>query len=347
MHLSPLRLGWWLSTAVIALASHAVDAGTIRDDRDPALYTSLASDPAYQSVGLLQVSVFEEGQPAVGSATLVAPDWVLTAAHVVEGGRAINFTVGGQTYVANRWVSHPKYTGNLITGYDLALVQLSQAVSDVVPAQIYRKRKERTSLATFVGFGRTGNGLTGDITDDRLKRAGTNIVDGQLKRDNKGFLKVIEKLPSTARTFAVDFDSPSNPLESRMGSELPTDLEYLISRGDSGGGVFIDDPNDLSGPLLAGIHSFGEIFDERDDSDYGDLTGHTRVSSYKGWIDKTITQAGFQRKLNFITPTVSTPSAFSDPTARSLPATAIPEPAATLSLLASATILALRRRQRA
>ena len=217
----------------------------------------------------------------------------------------------------------------------------------MLPAQIYRKKKERNSLATFVGFGRTGDGLIGDTSDDRLKRAGTNLIDGQLKRDNKGFLKVLEKLSSTARTFAVDFDSPINPFESRMGSDVPSDLEYLIARGDSGGGVFVDDPNDLSGPLLAGIHSFGEIFDERDDSDYGDLTGHTRVSTYKGFIDKTITKPGFQSKLNFITPTVSIPIAMSNPSARSIPATPIPEPGVVaLATLAGLFSLGRRRRRR-
>lgn len=333
-----------LLVLLIALIPVTAHAGTIRHDRDPALYTTLAADSAFQSVGLLEVGVFEVGQPAVGSATLVAPDWVLTAAHVVEGGKAINFTVGGQTYSASRWVSHPKYSGNLLSGYDLALVQLSGPVADVLPAQIYRKKKERNATGTFVGFGRSGTGLTGDTIDDRVKRAGTNIIDGQLKQDRSGLLKVVEKLPSTARTFAVDFDSPSNPLESRMGSDVPTDLELLIARGDSGGGVFIDDPNDLSGPLLAGIHSFGEIFDERDDSDYGDVTGHTRVSTYKGWIDKTITQPGFQRKLQFISPTTTLPSSTPvDASARSLPAV-VPEPAA-LSLVAVATLLLARRRR--
>ncbi|MDB5296739.1 MAG: hypothetical protein JWO31_2722, partial [Phycisphaerales bacterium] len=71
--------------------------GTIRDDRDPALYTALGADPAYQAVGLVSVDVFEEGQPAIGSGTLISPDWVMTAAHVVEGGKAVRFDVGGQT----------------------------------------------------------------------------------------------------------------------------------------------------------------------------------------------------------------------------------------------------------
>lgn len=351
MSLPRLRHAYFSVVLVAAACGGQVIAGTIRDDRDPALYTSLALEPSYQAVGLLEVNVFEEGTPAVGSATLVAPDWVLTAAHVVEASptqpKAVQFTVGGQSYAASRWVLHPKYDGSsLIKGFDLALVQLSQPVLDVTPAQIYRKKKERGMEGTFVGFGRTGTGISGDTVDDRLKRAGTNIIDGQLKRDNRGFLKAIDRLGSGAKTFAVDFDSPSNPLESRLGGPTPVDLEYLISRGDSGGGVFIDDPNDLSGPLLAGINSFGEIFDERDDSDYGDLTGHTRVSSFKSWIDKTITRQGFQRKLHFVSPSQAFVSAGLDPAARSIGATSIPEPTGLL-VIVGATALLLRRPRKA
>src|SRR5687767_1484213 len=86
--------------AVVLLAPPAL-AGTMRHDVDFSRYSSLGADPLYQSVGLMEVAIFEEGQPAAGSGTLVAPDWVLTAAHVVQGGKAINFTVGGQTFTAS------------------------------------------------------------------------------------------------------------------------------------------------------------------------------------------------------------------------------------------------------
>ena len=59
-----------------------------------------------------------------------------------------------------------------------------------------------------------------------------------------------------------------------------TELEFLISPGDSGGGLFIDQK-------LAGIHSYVYATDGKSDSDYGDVGCSTRVSDYIEWIDKT------------------------------------------------------------
>jgi len=232
----------------------------------------------------------------------------------------------------------------LIRGYDVALVQLSSAVTNVTPAQVYRGHSEFNQLGTFVGVGRTGTGLTGDTIDDGIKRAGTNVIDGTMRRSNHGLLEAISKIKRTTRTFAADFDEPGNPLNSHIGSPDPTDLEYLISRGDSGGPVFIDDG---TGPKIAGIHSYGEIFDERDDSDYGDLTGHTRVSIFAKWIDKVTGSAKYQRKLHFVTPTADEQAAFTDfdPSSRDIPATPFPEPSFGIIPLAAVAMLMRRARR--
>jgi hypothetical protein len=335
-------LCWLLAFARLSIA------GTIRDDRDPSLYTTLAQNPTYAPVGELDVDVFEAGQPAVGTGTLVARDWVLTAAHVVESGRAIRFNVGGQTYSAARWVVNQKYTGDLLRGYDIALVQLGTPVTNVTPAGLYRSHREFNQVGTFVGVGRTGTGITGDTTDDRIKRAGTNVIDGYLKRDKHGLLVTSQKLKSAYRTFAVDFDQPGNPSINHFGSPDPTDLEYLISLGDSGGPTFIDDPRDNQGPVVAGIHSYGEIFDAADDSSYGDVVGETRVSKFAKWVDKVITNEKYRDKLDFGVPTLGNAALDFQPLGRSLPAVeAVPEPASGVLMLGGAMLLLSRRRRAA
>jgi hypothetical protein len=298
--------------------------------------------------------VFEAGQPAVGSATLIAPDWVMTAAHVVEGGRGVRFQVGGQSYAATRWIANPRYDGSLINGYDIALVQLAQPVVGVTPAQLYRGK---------AGVRRGGDVRRVRPDRDRADRR-RDRRPREAGRDERDRRPAPPRPPRAAagrpeaqsnyRTFAVDFDAPDNPSENRIGSPDPTDLEYLISRGDSGGAVFVDDPRDAFGPQVAGVHSFGEIFDERDDSDYGDMTGHTRVRSFAKWIDKVVVSERYRRNLRFISPTQAAQELGfddlgSDPSARSIGAspgtTGVPEPTS-VAIMAAAGVGLLARRRR-
>lgn len=335
----------WLCAA--AALARPVHASTIRADRDPQLSLTLAAQPQYAGVGRLDVDVFDSGPAAIGSATLIAPDWILTAGHMLDSARAVQFTLGGQSYSASRWIVHPKYTGDLIKGNDVALIQLTEPITSVSPARLYTGHNEFRQTGVFVGYGLSGTGLSGAVTDDRQARAVTNIIDGTAKEVH-GRSVVQNKLPRKATQFIVDFDNPNNPLDSTTGLPAPTDLEGLISKGDSGGPVFLNDPYG-GAPLLAGLHSFGLFFDALDDSDYGDVTGHTRVSRYVPWIESVITGPQ-SRKLRFVTPTepftLGTPMRLNPGDLEALGIEAVPEPGTASLFGVAGAVLLLRRKRR-
>ena len=242
-------------------------AVTIRADRSDSSYTSLAASSLYASVGRFDGATSTSG--FIASGTLIAPDWVLTAGHVVDQATSLNFTIGGATYSGTTWTANPGWTGDLLAGYDIGLVHLNSAVANVDPATRYTGSAEQYQVGTAVGYGMTGTGLTGSKKLDGKKRAAQNAIDTL----------------QNSRLFLSDFDNPRTSRDNAMGLSQPLNLEGLIAPGDSGGGVFITTKD---GTFLAGVNSFAGAWDRKVDSDYGDISGHIRVSAFNSWIDSVI-----------------------------------------------------------
>lgn len=193
----------------------------------------------------------KDNRTICASAVLIKPQWIVTAAHVVKDGSNFSVVVKEKRILLDQVVYYKDFEDNVFGYHDIAVGHLAEdAGLDFYP-EIYKEKGEVGKQAYICGFGLTGTFETGAVISDSHKRAGTNIIDG------------------TDRSLLV----------CSIGSGVRTKYEFLIASGDSGGGLFIDNK-------LAGIHSCVLALDKNPNSNYGDESGHTRVSTYASWIEE-------------------------------------------------------------
>jgi hypothetical protein len=262
----------------------ACHAGTIRHDRLDQAYRDRAALPQFQSVGRYTTNGL------IGSFTVIAPNWAVTAAHVVDvnANGAIDeniaddalqigsqFRTPTQIFVPTGVNGNPGWNGDINSGFDIALVHFNTPFNAITPASIYNSFQELGSEITSVGFGQGGTGKTGATGGTTIKRAGDNVVDQFVTFSNG------------ATALRWDFDEPAPRTSSNFsGSTVPLDMEYMIGPGDSGGGSFIFEGGEW---FLAGVHSgtydlFNYPAATSNTSTYGDASLITRVAAYQQFI---------------------------------------------------------------
>lgn len=237
-----VRKLFFIALALAFISVSSAQAIIIRHDRDDSKYLELGRRyPAICFVG------------RDGEGTLIAPQWVLTAAHVVEAmpkdARSVRFETAD--YPVEKVIIHSSWKQG--GPHDVALMKLSRPVEGIAPVALYTDTDEVGKTVTFVGRGDTGTGLTGPKTMDKKKRAATNKIENADK----------EWLYFT-------FDDPSRA----------TDLEGISGPGDSGGPALIEKDGRL---YNAGVSVWGRP-GKNGRGTYGATEGYVRVSSYKNWI---------------------------------------------------------------
>ena len=161
---------------MIPLAS--AQGGLIDDNTPDADYQTLAAQPQFDPVGVVK----RFGTIVDSSGILISPDWVLTAAHTIPSGNpdpSDTWTFGGEVRHIAQALRNPSSNGQIADGFDIALHKLDSPITTITPAQLYTGTAASLvgQTLTYVGYGRSGTGSTGDTIPAGTKRAGNNVGD--------------------------------------------------------------------------------------------------------------------------------------------------------------------------
>lgn len=257
----------FLSLLMFASAAQAI---VIRHDVDDAMYRVEASAlPALADIS------------HSGHGVLIAPRWVVTAAHTVAGDlQHVGVSIAGACRQVDRVVLHPGYRSipaELYQGHsgpasraqdardDIALIRLAEPVPGVEPATLHSGDGEVGAWVRLLGKGATA---TGDIGLDHAASQRTELRQAY------------------THVAAVDARWIDSVFEA---GEAAHPLQGMMGNGDSGGPMLMEvAPGDWHVIGLAAWTVYdGELADYRGGL-YGQVSKHVRLSRYVDWIKQVV-----------------------------------------------------------
>jgi hypothetical protein len=282
-----------LSCCLLALVSSPASGIVRRHDVSDAQYRV-----APQSIPALVDLPYE------GHGALIAPRWVVTAAHAVSFMRDNPddwcVTINGKRRIVVRIIQYPDYAaseqawkamfkplfdknapfdaaawkkdydGAMSRMHDIALLELKDPVSDVKPMPYYTGSAEAGKVVNLFGAGATGTDVTG-VPDDAPHRGVLRRAENRITSADGQWLRYV-------------FDCGAQALP----------LEGVIAGGDSGGPAMMEVDgrwtlvgltHGLDGSLADSVATRAGTFKQ---GTCGQTFASTRVSFFANWITETM-----------------------------------------------------------
>lgn len=242
----------------LLFVTYSANAIIIRHDASDSDYKELAKS---DNSTVTFYGIYKGEEIVAGTGSIIAERWVVTAAHVANylyiSGK-VRFKDSFHTI--EKVIRHPLWKDQQFPN-DIALVKLASTIENSTIAKLNNLSSEAGKIATFVGRGDHGNGVTGVVGADKKLRAANNVVTAAQEQ----WLQFV-------------FDRGEDALS----------LEGISGPGDSGGPAYIILPDSV---CIIGVSSWQNAESTGwQEGKYGVIENYSRISYFRDWIEQTILQ---------------------------------------------------------